>query len=171
MPIPSLAATPTPKERLALFVASGFGSGYAPTAPGTFGTAAAAVIVILLKQTALPAQTTLLALTALATIACLLVGATVERLTAGKDPQFVVMDEFAGFFIALVLPGNAWPSYEELLVAFLLFRLFDIIKPPPARQLQSLRGGLGIVIDDLIAGLYALGGLYVFRDVRLNSPF
>lgn len=171
MPIPSFSRALTAKERIALFVASGFGSGYGPTAPGTFGTAAAALLVLGLRQTGLPAQTTLIALAILASVACLAVGSTVERLIEGKDPGFVVIDEFAGFFVALALPGTAWPNYEELLVAFLLFRLFDIIKPPPARQLQSLRGGLGIVIDDLIAGLYALGGLYVFRDVRLNAPF
>jgi len=146
-----------------VFVASGFGAGLIPFAPGTWGTGAAAVIVLLLAQTSLPAQATLIALAVVASLLCLVLGKAVEAAVGRKDPQLFVMDEFAGFFVALALPGTAWPSDRELLAAFLLFRLFDIIKPPPARKLQSLRGGLGIVVDDLIAGLYALCGVIVLR--------
>jgi phosphatidylglycerophosphatase A len=155
-------------DRLAAFVLSGFGSGYSKIAPGTCGTLAALAVVLLLSRTALPAQPTLLALAATATIGCLVWGGSVEKRFGAKDPGFVVLDEFAGFFVALALPGDAWPTAREWIAGFVLFRLFDIIKPPPARRLQSLRGGLGIVVDDLIAGGYALAGVYVVRDLAQN---
>lgn len=155
-------------DRIAAFVLAGFGSGYSRFAPGTCGTLVALVVVLLLSRTTLPAQTTLLSLAALSTIGCLVWGGSVEKRFGAKDPGFVVLDEFAGFFVALALPGDAWPNEREWIAAFVLFRLFDIIKPPPARRLQTLRGGLGIVVDDLIAGLYALAGVYVVRDLAQN---
>ena len=111
---------------------------------------------------------TIVALVVVSTLICLLLGRTIERVTGRKDPQIFVMDEFAGLFVAVLLPWNVWPTPRELLVAFLLFRLFDIIKPPPARRLQSLSGGLGIVVDDLIAGFYALIGVAVVHDLHLH---
>jgi phosphatidylglycerophosphatase A len=152
-------------DRVAMFFATGFGSGLSPFAPGTAGTLVAAGILALLATTDLPPLATTLALAILATLGCLWIGSRVERVTAGKDPQCFVLDEFAGFYVAVALPGNAWPSLTELVIAFLLFRLFDIIKPWPARRLQDLRGGLGIVIDDLIAGGYAWVGTAVARDL------
>ncbi len=152
-------------QRAAVFVASGFGSGLIPFAPGTWGTGAAAVLVLLLARTGLHAQATLIALAVVASLLCIVLGRTVEAAVGRKDPQLFVLDEFAGFFVALALPGAAWPNDRELLAAFLLFRLFDIIKPPPARKLQSLSGGVGIVVDDLIAGLYALCGVILVRQL------
>jgi phosphatidylglycerophosphatase A len=159
----------TGAERLAIFVATGFGSGLAPVAPGTFGSAAALGIVIALSYTSLPAFPTLVTLAAAATIACLVVGRTAERVLGEKDPGSIVIDEFAGMFVALALPGAGWMGPREWIAAFFLFRVFDIIKPPPARRLQSLRGGLGIVIDDLIAGLYALAGVFVVHDLAQRA--
>lgn len=164
-------STPSPAslgDRVALFVLAGFGSGFSRFAPGTCGTIVALAIGLGLSQTGLPAQATFLTLALIASLLCLAFGGVVERVTGAKDPGCVVMDEFAGFFLALALPGTAWPSLREWIAAFVLFRLFDIIKPPPARQLQSLRGGLGILIDDLIAGGYALAGVYVVRDLAQN---
>ena len=97
-------------------------------------------------------------------IACVKFGAEGESRLGGKDAQSIVADEVAGQSIALlVLP---WRSFLETgaiawnlslaLIAFLAFRAMDILKPPPARSMQSIRGGMGILIDDVIAGIYAL---------------
>jgi phosphatidylglycerophosphatase A len=78
----------------------------------------------------------------------------VARASAVKDPQFVVIDEVAGQLIALIAVPLAWKTF---LAGFILFRVFDILKPPPVRQLERLPEGSGIVLDDVAAGLYALG--------------
>jgi phosphatidylglycerophosphatase A len=77
----------------------------------------------------------------------------VSRASAAKDPQFVVIDEVAGQLIALIAVPVTWKS---LLAGFILFRGFDIVKPPPVRQLERLPEGSGIVLDDVAAGFYAL---------------
>lgn len=155
----------TLRDRLVLVFATGFGSGYSPVAPGTVGTAAAAGIVFLLGWTPLPAHLSLALLAVVATATCFLVGARAEALLGTKDPGAFVLDEFAGFFVATLTLGRDWPTVPELVAAFLLFRLFDVAKPTPARQLQNLRGGAGIVLDDLAAGVYALMGVAVYRQV------
>ena len=76
-----------------------------------------------------------------------------------KDPQFVVIDEVAGQLVALIAVPLAWKSF---LAAFILFRVFDILKPPPVRQLEALPEGTGIVLDDIAAGLYALFVVHLF---------
>lgn len=154
----------SPGDRIALWIASGFGSGFLRPAPGTWGSLAALGIVWLCSRSDLPAQWTIVALAVVATIACLATAGAAERALGAKDPQCVVMDEFAGMFVALLRTTDRWPTVRETVVAFLLFRLFDIIKPTPARQLQRLKGGPGVVLDDLVAGLYALIGTAVFRD-------
>lgn len=75
------------------------------------------------------------------------------RATGLKDPQFVVIDEVAGQLITLIAVPVSWKS---VLLGFILFRGFDIVKPPPVRQLEHLPEGIGIVLDDVGAGLYAL---------------
>jgi phosphatidylglycerophosphatase A len=75
------------------------------------------------------------------------------RASASKDPQFVVIDEGAGQLIALIAVPLAWKTF---LAGFILFRAFDIIKPPPVRQLEKLPEGTGIVLDDVAAGIFAL---------------
>jgi phosphatidylglycerophosphatase A len=76
----------------------------------------------------------------------------VARATGSKDPQFVVIDETAGQLITLIGAPLVWKSF---LAGFILFRVFDILKPPPIRQLEKLPEGTGIVVDDVGAGLYA----------------
>ena len=80
------------------------------------------------------------------------------RATGLKDPQFVVIDEVAGQLIALIFVPISWQS---LLAGFILFRGFDILKPPPLRQLEKLPEGVGIVVDDVGAGLYALAVMQI----------
>jgi phosphatidylglycerophosphatase A len=76
----------------------------------------------------------------------------VARATGSKDPQFVVIDETAGQLITLIGAPLVWKTF---LAGFILFRVFDIVKPPPIRQLEKLPEGTGIVVDDVGAGLYA----------------
>ena len=77
----------------------------------------------------------------------------VERVVGTKDPGIIVIDEVAGMLLSVLTLPRTIPV---LITAFVLFRLFDIWKPFPARESQSLTGGLGVIVDDLIAGLYAL---------------
>ncbi len=156
----------TAGDRLVLLLATGFGSGRSRFAPGTAGTVVAAVLVVALgRWSSLPAHWTLAALAVGSSLLCLVIGARAEALLGGKDPGAFVLDEFAGFFVATLTLSASWPSVTEVFVAFLLFRLFDVAKPTPARQLQNLGGGAGIVLDDLAAGIYALMGVAVFRQV------
>ncbi len=92
-------------------------------------------------------------ITAIAVLAGIPAATLVARASRLKDPQFVVIDEVAGQLLTLIAIPVSWKS---LLLGFILFRGFDIVKPPPVRQLEQLPGGIGIVVDDLGAGLYAL---------------
>jgi phosphatidylglycerophosphatase A len=88
----------------------------------------------------------------------------VARAAAIEDPQFVVIDEVAGQLITLIAVPVSWKS---LLLGFILFRGFDIVKPPPVRRLERLPQGVGIVIDDVGAGLYALAVMQVLLHFGL----
>lgn len=100
------------------------------------------------------AQTlTAIALAILVTLIGIPAATQVARAAGKKDPQFVVIDEVAGQLIALIGVPLKWKTF---LAGFILFRAFDIIKPPPVRQLEKLPEGTGIVLDDVAAGLYAL---------------
>jgi phosphatidylglycerophosphatase A len=88
----------------------------------------------------------------------------VARGSRSKDPQFVVIDEVAGQLVALIAVPMAWKSF---LAGFILFRAFDILKPPPVRQLEALPEGAGIVLDDVAAGLYALATMHLLLHFGL----
>jgi len=88
----------------------------------------------------------------------------VARGSGKKDPQFVVIDEVAGQLVALVAVPLAWQSF---LAGFIFFRAFDILKPPPVRQLEAIPEGAGIVLDDIAAGLYALGVMHLLLHFGL----
>ncbi|MEL6713102.1 MAG: phosphatidylglycerophosphatase A, partial [Planctomycetota bacterium] len=88
-----------------------------------------------------------------------------ERL-AGKDPGFFVMDEVVGYLVAVAWIGP--PTWLTLVVAFVLFRFFDILKPPPVRWFERIPGGDGILLDDVVAGVYALAGMAVLRTTLLE---
>jgi phosphatidylglycerophosphatase A len=141
------------RSNLANAISTWFGFGYAPKAPGTAGSAAAIGIALLIHRYAAwrPAWYAVLAL-ALTAPAMWAAGET-ARLAKQKDPHFVVVDEVAGQWLALA--GARVLNWKAWLAAFVLFRLFDIWKPWPVRQLESLPGGIGIVADDLMAGLDA----------------
>jgi phosphatidylglycerophosphatase A len=97
-------------------------------------------------------------LAGLAVVAGIPAATQVARASGLKDPQFVVIDEVAGQLITLIAVPVSWKS---LLLGFILFRGFDIVKPPPVRQLEQLPEGTGIVIDDVGAGLYALAVMQI----------
>ncbi len=141
-------------DRLFMALATGFGLGYLPKAPGTWGTLLALPIHYLIVQ--LPLQGYVTAIAIIIVIAIVAAGSA-EKIMDKPDPGSVVIDEVAGMLIAMIaIPAHplAW------LLAFILFRLFDIFKPFPVNFFdQHFHGGLGIVLDDLMAGLYALASL------------
>jgi phosphatidylglycerophosphatase A len=88
----------------------------------------------------------------------------VARASGSKDPQFIVIDEAAGQLVALIAVPFAWKTF---LAGFILFRVFDILKPFPIRRLERLPEGTGIVVDDLGAGLYALSVMHLLLHFGL----
>jgi phosphatidylglycerophosphatase A len=135
-------------KAVALFIATGAGSGYAPVAPGTFGSAVGLVLYFLTWRWPASWQAALL-------VAISLVGIWASTVAARhfgrEDPGQVVVDEVAGQLLTLFLLGV---GPIGAIAGFFLFRLLDIIKPWPARQFEALPAGLGIMADDLMAGAY-----------------
>jgi phosphatidylglycerophosphatase A len=152
------------KSYWAWTVATFFGAGFGKPGPGTWGSVAAVLLWAAYAWGLHPAPQTLL-LALLTGIALTLVlgipaATIVARESGRKDPQFVVVDEVSGQWIALLFSPFDW---RHALIALVLFRLFDITKPFPVRQLESLPAGWGIVFDDVAAGLYALGVASLLR--------
>jgi len=137
-----------PRPVLALAVATVFGIGLAPIAPGTFGSAAG-----LLLWWVLPATT---GVHAAAIVVLFVVGSwsgnVAERYYGRTDPGQVVIDEVMGMLITLFMNPVGW---RGAIGAFFLFRLFDVIKPYPANRLEKLHGGVGVMADDGMAAVYA----------------
>ncbi len=130
-------------------IGTGFGAGYSPVAPGTAGSILAVLVVWFLPEFD---PLWLIAVIVLFTAAGIPAGNALEKVW-GKDPSKIVVDEMIGMWIALLWIPKHWILY---LTAFILFRLFDIVKPYPADKLQDLHGGAGVIADDIIAGIYAL---------------
>ena len=134
-------------------VATGFGAGFLPLAPGTWGSLVAVVFVILLYQVSAPYGWYVhLVVTILLFPLAWWTAGRVARENEDPDPNVVVIDEIFGQCLCLL-----WVPVISFywILGFALFRFFDILKPFPAKQSESLPGGLGIVMDDLVAGLYA----------------
>jgi phosphatidylglycerophosphatase A len=134
------------------FIALGFGAGLAPVAPGTWGTLVAIPLALLLRTTTGDAGF------ALATGFLFVAGAWSAQVTGPElgapDHGAIVIDEIAAFLLVLFFTGTDWP---RMFVAFVLFRAFDIVKPPPIRQLDALmKNGLGVMLDDVLAAGYTL---------------
>jgi phosphatidylglycerophosphatase A len=137
-------------RKVILFLASGGGAGYLPGVPGTWGSLVGLLLFWALKRLA---PWPLLATVAAVSFLSFWIAGMAEALIGSKDPQVIVIDEVAGMLVSLVFLPFSW---KIALAAFLLFRLFDIWKPFPARLIQEkLPGGWGIVGDDLMAGIYA----------------
>ena len=157
----AVAGTSTPRGPLwATLIATFFGIGRLHPGPGTWGSAAALVLWAALASLLNPgARTpTVIALAILVTLVGIPAATQVARASGKKDPQFVVIDEVAGQLIALIAAPLTWKSF---LAGFILFRAFDILKPPPVRQLERLPEGTGIVLDDVAAGIYALAVMQI----------
>jgi len=134
------------------FIALGAGSGLAPVAPGTFGTLAAIPLALLLRTYAGDAEFIA------AIVIVFAVGAWASQVTGRNlgvpDHGAIVIDEVAAFLLILYFVGTDW---IRVAIAFLLFRLFDIWKPPPIRQLDAvMKNGVGVMLDDLLAAGYTL---------------
>lgn len=145
-----MTARRRPLETVGLWTASFLGAGRSPIVPGTVGTLASLPLVVACGYF-LPLWG-YLAVTAAVIIVAIWSAGVAARHLGAHDPGFVVIDETAGLFITMIsLPITPWMVGGS----FFMFRLFDILKPPPARRAERLPGGIGIVLDDLIAGLYA----------------
>jgi phosphatidylglycerophosphatase A len=150
---PDVEATPRARRgalsSLALALATGLGSGYSPVVPGTAGSLVG--LVLFLPVQALP-PAGLATATAILIVVGFVSAGHVARLVGIEDPGIVVIDEVAGMWVSLLFlpltPATA-------VAAFVIFRIFDVVKPFPAGRLEDLPGGYGIMCDDLMAGVYA----------------
>jgi len=161
-------AGPVPAERLKVegeaslgktvikLIATGLRSGYSPFAPGTAGTLVAIPLYLALSTLSWPLY---LASVSLLTLLAVYASGEAERIFDKKDSPRIVIDEIVGFLWSLFLIG---PTAGRIVAAFFLFRIFDILKPPPARWCQDkLPGGWGVVMDDVMAGIWANVALQV----------
>lgn len=135
------------RDRLYKIIASVFYIGYLPIAPGTLGSLAAIILNYYICHNAWIASIVILAIVFLGFVTT----GRVEKIFGEKDPGEIVIDEFSGMLISLYrMP----PTMGYLVAGFLLFRFFDIVKPGPIRKLEKLKGSLGIMSDDITAGVY-----------------
>ena len=144
------------------FLALGFGSGLAPKAPGTFGTLMAVPIYLAIKDLEL---SLFLAIITFVTIVGVFICERSSKLLGVHDHPGIVWDEFAGFLITMIAVPFDW---LWLLLGFILFRFFDIVKPWPIKSVDAkMQGGLGIMMDDVIAGVFA--GLCLHSIIWLSA--
>ena len=185
-PSPNLPTTTNSGKRrpiVSLAIATVLGLGYLPKAPGTFGSLGGVALTVLIWSRFLPyksidiyihdvylvipAQGLTILFALLISGMGVLVASRAASYLGKKDPQVVVIDEVSGQLISYFGIGAGIPNWKYLLLGFILFRVFDIWKPFPARQAESLPGGLGIMADDWIAGIYAALGLWIARTLGL----
>ena len=156
-----------PTDYLALSIAT-CGVGYLPLMPGTFGSLLAVGIFLLFARSVTGSSlvAVVLVLIFAFTVAGIWAGTRTEQLLGRKDPGRVVVDEVAGQFIALfpLTLFTRW-STAAVIVSFILFRFFDIVKPYPANRLQEVDGGMGIMFDDLLAGVYGAVVVSIFLRI------
>ncbi|HTF38121.1 MAG TPA: phosphatidylglycerophosphatase A [Blastocatellia bacterium] len=158
-PSPIKKESLTPSDRVAYALATGLGAGFTPIAPGTAGALEGVAIYLAIHALDLGQSTSLLVL-AVINVILFAVGVWASNrtceMTGLKDPRLIVIDEVSGQLISLT-PLVLLRSFSitAVVIGFLLFRLFDIFKPYPIRKLERLRGGLGVMADDGLAGIYA----------------
>lgn len=160
------AVATTPAPRWATLVATFFGAGRLRPGPGTWGSLAASLLWWLLaSHLPAPWQVPAILLLIVSATAIGIPAATLEARGCGKeDPSHVVIDEVAGQLLTLIACPILW---KPLMAGFILFRVFDIVKPPPIRRLERLPEGTGIVVDDLGAGIYGLIALQLLLHFHL----
>ena len=152
-------------NRLKLGIVSFGFLGLSPFAPGTAGTLGGVALAWLLARTEHYLAWSLLAAAVLYALGRSL-GEWSERYAAGKDPGFFVVDEVIGYLVTCLWTRG--PSPLALAVAFFLFRFFDVVKPPPARRCERIGGGDGILLDDVVAGLYGLAAMALLRSAFVD---
>jgi len=158
-------------DRFAYLLASGFGAGFFPVGPGTVGSLEAVAIFLAVAALRLDRSQFVFAMIILV-VASFAAGVwAAERtckVTGLDDAQVIVIDEVSGQLIALA-PLAVWPSFSitMVIVAFVLFRIFDIFKPYPIRKLGRLHGGLGVMADDTLAGVYAAALLCLALTIHI----
>lgn len=146
------------------FLAFGFGSGLAPVAPGTFGTIMAVLLYLLFMQQL--SLVTYLVVVVAVCISGIWICDKSSKLLGVHDHGGIVWDEFAGFFITMIAAPAGW---VWILLGFVLFRVFDIFKPWPISFLdKNIDGGLGIMFDDIIAGVYAAFCLQFLHYISIH---
>ena len=167
--MPTSNQTSKPAPVWASMIATFFGIGRLRPGPGSWGSAAT-ILLWWLASSRIAANwhvATVIAVAAGVVIVGIPSATLVSRASGLKDPQFVVIDEVAGQLITLIGVPLSWKS---VLLGFILFRGFDITKPPPVRKIEHLPGGFGIILDDVAAGLYALAIMQILVRARLLSP-
>lgn len=148
------SASMTPlQNKMVLFFAAGGGAGYVPRFPGTVGTLAAIPLSLALNYLANYSLIFAAGILGAAICCAIWLAGKASEILAQKDPGVIVIDEIAGFLLANF---TAPPRVSVLAAGFILFRFFDIAKIYPARRLEKLPGGIGIVLDDIMAGIYTL---------------
>lgn len=152
------------REWLVLVVGSAFGLGLLPIAPGSFG----ALLGIALHLTIVPAFSfpawfTLAALLVIVSVTHYLLSSAAVKFWNDSDPKNFVLDEIAGYLLTATLLAPWLPSIWIMTAGFLLFRILDIIKPPPARQIdRNMHTATGVLLDDLVSAAYASALLFAF---------
>ena len=140
------------KTMVAFMLATGLFVGKIPIAPGTIGTLVGIFPILIYWTRGGQYQ---LWNEIFITLAVFLIGiwasTVVVETFKDKDPEYVVIDEMAGYMVSMI---GFYPSWQHLLIAFVLFRIFDILKPPPIKMFEKLPSGLGVMADDIIAGIY-----------------
>lgn len=151
---------------LAKIISTGFGVGYFPLAPGTMGSLAALIVYWICPEvTPLQLAIIILGIAAIGIYAATITEREMKTKlgqNSGTDPGIVVIDEVVGMLIALLFVPK---TTLFLIAAFILFRIFDIAKPFPARRMERLHGGWGIMLDDVIAGVYANLAIQIGRAI------
>jgi phosphatidylglycerophosphatase A len=148
-------------KKLHIILATAFGLGYVPKGPGTAGTALGVLIAVLLS---VQGTTPLFIITVLLTFFAVWNADCAEKIFGEKDSQKIVIDEVVGMMVTMIAVPLSWQS---VLAGFLFFRFFDIVKVPPIYQTQKLKGGWGVVMDDVVAGVFANIVLQIFVRVAL----
>ena len=135
-------------DKISTLIATFFGVGYLPVMPGTFGSIAGVIIYYFLVRNECVFYSVLFLLIMLGFGVC----GRAENVFGKKDPRNIVLDEVIGVMIAFILVPITWIN---VIIVFALFRFMDVFKPFPIRKIEDMPGGFGIMIDDIVAGLYA----------------
>ncbi|MEO5356539.1 MAG: phosphatidylglycerophosphatase A [Nitrospirae bacterium YQR-1] len=134
--------------------------GFVPIAPGTFGTFAAFLFVIIFR----PGNRLLLVITIVLLVVGTVAAHSAEKTLGKKDSGHIIIDEVVGYFVSVLYVDGTMVVY---MLAFFLFRVFDIFKPPPVNYVEkTLSGGLGVMMDDVAAGLYVNVALQIATSIR-----